>query len=76
MTGVQTCALPIYTPPAVIQAIKKALLTLDYKIPKDRRIMDQWDEEFKYGFTEASISDYESIGKMIRYLSQQGVRVP
>lgn len=62
--------------PAMIAAVKKALLALDYDNPEHRRIMDQWDEEFKYGFAEASASDYESIGKMIHYLVQRGVRMP
>ena len=62
--------------PAVIQAVKKALLALDYTISAHRRIMDQWDEEFKYGFAEASIDDYESIGKMISFLAMHGVRTP
>ena len=62
--------------PAMITAVKQALLALDYQNPEHRRIMDQWDEEFKYGFAEASIQDYEIIGKMIRYLAKQGVRTP
>lgn len=62
--------------PVMIAAVKKALLVLKYDNPEHRRIMDQWDEEFKYGFAEASVSDYESIGKMIQHLVQLGVRMP
>lgn len=63
-------------PLEMIQEIKKALLGLDYQNPSHRKILDQWDEEFKYGFAEASVSDYEIIGTMIRYLAQQGVKTP
>ncbi|OGU48518.1 MAG: hypothetical protein A2080_07855, partial [Ignavibacteria bacterium GWC2_36_12] len=38
------------TPSSLITAIKKALLSLDYRNPEHRRIMEQWDEEFRYGF--------------------------
>ncbi len=62
--------------PAMIDAVKKALLALDYQKLEDRRIMDQWDEEFKYGFAEASVSDYEIIGKMIHQLVKLGVKTP
>ena len=30
--------------------------------------MAQWDEEFKYGFTEASDSDYDSIRNILRVI--------
>jgi phosphonate transport system substrate-binding protein len=63
-------------PLEMIQEIKKALLGLDYQKPSHRKILDQWDEEFKYGFAEASVSDYEIIGKMIRSLAQQGIKTP
>ncbi len=62
--------------PAMIAAVKQALLVLDYQNPEHRRIMDQWDEEFKYGFAEASVSDYEVIGRMIRHLVRLGVCIP
>ena len=68
--------LPIVAPLEMIQEMKKVLLGLDYKNPSHRMILDQFDEEFKYGFAEASVSDYEIIGKMIRYLAEQGVRTP
>ena len=62
--------------PHFIDAIKKALLSLDYNDPKHRKMMEQWDEEFKYGFTEASDGDYDSIRKMIDYLGKKGVKIP
>jgi len=60
----------------LVYSIKKALLSLDYNNPEHNRIMEQWDEEFKYGFTEASDSDYDSIRKMIDYLMKMGVKIP
>jgi phosphonate transport system substrate-binding protein len=63
-------------PPELVDSIKKALLFLDYNNPQNRKIMEQWDEEFKYGFTEASDGDYDSIRKMIDYLSKKGVKIP
>ncbi|RJQ52154.1 MAG: phosphate/phosphite/phosphonate ABC transporter substrate-binding protein [Nitrospiraceae bacterium] len=60
----------------LIYSIEKALLSLDYNNPEHYRIMEQWDEEFKYGFTEASDSDYDSIRKMIDYLRKKGVLIP
>ncbi|MEW6409562.1 MAG: phosphate/phosphite/phosphonate ABC transporter substrate-binding protein [Nitrospirota bacterium] len=61
--------------PKIIDAIKKALLSLDYNNPKHRKMMEQWDEEFRYGFAEATDYDYESICKMMNYLSKNGVNI-
>lgn len=63
-------------PPKLVEAIKKALLSLDYKNPEHRRMMDQWDEEFRHGFTDAADSDYDSIRMMIGYLKKKGVKLP
>ena len=62
--------------PKLIEAIKRALLSLDYNNPEHRKIMEQWDEEFRYGFAEAKDSDYDSIRKMIDYLGKKGVKIP
>jgi len=62
--------------PILVDAIKKALLSLDYNNPEHRKMMEQWDEEFKYGFVEARDSDYNSIRKMISYLSAKGIQIP
>ena len=63
-------------PDEIVNAIKKALLSLDYNNPEHRKIMEQWDEEFRYGFAEAKDSDYDSIRKMIDYLGKKGVKIP
>jgi hypothetical protein len=38
--------------------------------------MDQWDEEFRYGFVEAKEADYEPIQTMMEYLREKGVKIP
>ncbi|MEW6410192.1 MAG: phosphate/phosphite/phosphonate ABC transporter substrate-binding protein [Nitrospirota bacterium] len=62
--------------PEIVNAIKKALLNLDYNNPEHRKIMEKWDEEFRYGFAEATDSDYDSIRTMINYLGKKGVKIP
>jgi phosphonate transport system substrate-binding protein len=54
------------TPPEFINAVKKALLKLDRKNPDHKKIMAAWDDEFKYGFAEATSGDYRKIFSMIR----------
>lgn len=63
-------------PPEIVNAIKKALLSLDYNNPEHRKIMEQWDEEFRYGFAEAEDSDYNSIRAIVAYLVKKGVKIP
>jgi phosphonate transport system substrate-binding protein len=62
--------------PELVRAIKNALLSLNYNNPEHRKMMEQWDEEFRYGFTEAKDSDYDQIRKMINYLDKRGVKIP
>jgi phosphonate transport system substrate-binding protein len=52
--------------PEVVKAVKQALLKLDRNNPKHKKIMSTWDDEFKYGFAEATSSDYRMIFRMIR----------
>lgn len=63
-------------PSELVKAIKKALLSLEYKNPEHRKMMEQWDEEFRYGFTEANDADYDPIRKMINYLRGKGMKIP
>jgi phosphonate transport system substrate-binding protein len=53
-------------PPEMVASVKSALLKLNPEDPNDRKRMAQWDEEFKYGFTEASDSDYDPIRHILR----------
>jgi len=49
-------------PPRVSQAVRDALLLLDFDGAKDR---EHWDEDLRYGFAPASAADYEPIRKII-----------
>jgi phosphonate transport system substrate-binding protein len=64
------------TSPRLIESIKKAILSLDYNNPEHRKMMERWDEEFRYGFVEATDSDYDSIREMINYLGKKGIKIP
>lgn len=57
--------------PALIRAVKKALLALDYRNPEHRAIMSAWDAELRYGFTEAADKDYDGVRKIIRFLKKR-----
>jgi len=54
------------TPPAVIAALTAALLKLDRNNPAHQKIMQTWDDEFRYGFAPAATGDYQGIFRMIR----------
>jgi phosphonate transport system substrate-binding protein len=59
----------------MVKSVKTALLKLDPKDPNYRKKMAQWDEEFKYGFTEASDSDYDPIRRILRTIPvDQGMK--
>ena len=64
------------TSPRLIESIKKALLSLDYNNPEHRKMMERWDEEFRYGFVEATDSDYDAIREMINYMGKKGIKIP
>ena len=53
-------------PPEFIKAVKQALLKLDRNNPEHKKIMANWDDEFKFGFAEASSDDYQMIFAMLR----------
>lgn len=53
-------------PKAFTKAVSDALLKLDPRNPAHRRIMEEWDEEYRYGFAPASISEYAEIFRMFR----------
>ncbi|OGQ11268.1 MAG: hypothetical protein A2026_09385 [Deltaproteobacteria bacterium RBG_19FT_COMBO_46_12] len=55
----------------VVKSVKTALLNLNPRDPNHQKKMSLWDEEFKYGFTEAIDSDYDSIRKILRALEKE-----
>lgn len=58
-------------PVEMVQSVRTALLELNPQNPIHQKRMAQWDEEFKYGFTEASDSDYDSIRKILRVIEKE-----
>lgn len=64
-------------PAEMVRSVKTALLNLNSRDPVHQKKMDQWDEEFKYGFTETSDSDYDSIRKILRAVEKEhGMKGP
>ncbi len=56
-------------PGELVESVKSALLKLNPQLPAHQKKMAHWDEEFKYGFTEASDADYDSIRKILKEIS-------
>lgn len=52
-------------PTALVAAVKKALLAIDAKDPRQRARMKNWDPEFRNGFVEANSDDYLPIFQMM-----------
>lgn len=50
----------------VVKAIQKALLEIDINNPKFKKIMENWDKEFAYGFKTAQDSDYDSLRRAVQ----------
>jgi len=48
------------------EAVAAALLKLDARNPAHRKILSQWDEEFRYGFAKASVEDYRQMIRMFQ----------
>jgi len=64
-------------PKEMVNSVKTALLKLNPGDSAHQKRMSQWDEEFKYGFTEASDSDYDPIRKILRMVEKEShVRGP
>jgi phosphonate transport system substrate-binding protein len=61
----------VNAPQEIVTSVKTALLNLNPKDPNHQKKMAQWDEEFKYGFTEASDSDYDSIRKILQTVEKE-----
>jgi len=51
-------------PPRLIREVTRALVKLDRLSPKDRKILEHWDEEYKNGFVAASADDYRNVGRL------------
>jgi phosphonate transport system substrate-binding protein len=55
---------------AVIENIKKALLSLNYKNPDHQKILKRLDDDFRNGFIDASDNDYAGIRAKINAVPQ------
>lgn len=51
--------------PKIVKSVAAALLSVDVTKPKYRRMVEGWDPEFRYGFTEASVEDYHQANLML-----------
>lgn len=58
-------------PKELVESVKSALLNIDLRNPDQQKRMKEWDEEFKYGFTIASDSDYDSIRKILNRIEKE-----
>lgn len=58
------------TPMKLVDSVKRALLKLDPGNPVDKKRMAGWDEEFKYGFIEASDSDYDPVRLILQEVAK------
>jgi len=58
-------------PAEMVQSVRAALLKLDPQNPIHQKKMAQWDEEFKYGFTEVTDSDYDSIKRILQAVEKE-----
>ena len=56
---------------AVVNELRNVLLRLDVHHPEARALVAQWDQEFQYGFTEASDTDYDGIRRLLHVQKRQ-----
>ncbi len=52
--------------PVVVSSVAKALLKLDCANPAQQKQIKIWDDEFRYGYSAASISDYRTMARQYR----------
>jgi phosphonate transport system substrate-binding protein len=51
--------------PALIAAVKKALLKIDPHDPETQKMLATWNAEFRHGFAEANDAEYAGIRNML-----------
>ena len=51
---------------AIVRAIRTALLDIDVRRSYDRELVQQWDQEFRYGFAEATEEDFNGIRGLLQ----------
>lgn len=50
---------------AIVRSIRTALLAIDVRRPEDRDLVQQWDQEFRYGFATATEQDFDGIRDLL-----------
>ena len=50
----------------LVESVRKALVQLDRQNPQHRKILDQWDNEYRNGFVAANAADYQGLERMFR----------
>ncbi|PKN12849.1 MAG: phosphonate ABC transporter substrate-binding protein [Deltaproteobacteria bacterium HGW-Deltaproteobacteria-4] len=50
----------------VIKELTSALVKLDHRNPQDRKMMENWDIEYQYGFVPAATIDYAPLTTMYK----------
>lgn len=60
-------------PAKIVDSIRNALLALNYKDTGDRKTMDTWDVNIRYGFAPTSDKAYETIHEAVTSLSSSGI---
>jgi phosphonate transport system substrate-binding protein len=51
---------------AIVRAIRTALLDIDVRRSYDRELVQQWDQEFRFGFAKATEEDFDGIRELLR----------
>ena len=51
--------------PEIVKNVTAALLSVDVTKEEYRRMVENWDREFRYGFTEAGVEEYRKAGLML-----------
>ncbi len=57
--------------PEFVDHVKDALLGLDHQNSDHQKLVADWNEEFKYGFVEATDEDYQSIRTMLNTIPKK-----
>jgi phosphonate transport system substrate-binding protein len=58
-------------PKELADSVKTTLLKLNPLDPEHQKKMAQWDEEFRYGFMEATDADYDPIRKILKVVEKE-----
>lgn len=60
-------------PAHLVKSISSTLLSLSYLNEKDKKTMDTWDVNIRYGFSPTSDEAYETIHEAVSSLSSYGI---